>query len=284
MIRQGVSVLKRDGVLSFIVKAAKYIYNKMKAKASKRYSKWAGVRTISVDPYEVKVYTDNASCIGAFRNFQSNEKIVAETILRHINPTDVFFDVGANVGIYSCLAAEAIDSGEVVSFEPYPPNIRELKRNLNLNESRAVIKKIALGDDSGEVGFTPPTESQGAYGGAAVIQHSQPEYTVQQSTVDHLVSEAEIPTPDILKIDVEGAEMDVLQGMSNTLSEDRCGLIVCEVHQPMEQRSSIEDFNGSKEDVIRFLESNGYSVSTIQTHRRRTHIMAQPRSTGGKGS
>ncbi len=118
------------------------------------------------------------------------------------------YDIGANVGFYTLLAsALAGPRGRVVAFEPLPRNLEFLRAHVAMNGmTNVVIRSVALADHPGTRPFddTPgPSEAHLAARGSL---------TVECATLDALVAKGEIPPPDVIKMDVEGAELLVLRG------------------------------------------------------------------------
>jgi FkbM family methyltransferase len=127
----------------------------------------------------------------------------------------VVFDIGANVGFYTLLASVLVGPrGRVFAFEPVPANIRYLKAHLQLNHiSNVDVIEAAVSDFTGAAHFdVGPNPSMGrlATGGSL---------TVRTVTLDEMVGRGELPPPDCLKIDVEGAEAQVLKGARALLSD-----------------------------------------------------------------
>lgn len=161
------------------------------------------------------------------------ETDVQEAMVRHLERGGVFYDVGANVGFFALLAAHLVGlrEGHVYAFEPAPENASAIIGNSQLNgiPNITVIAK-AVGAQSGhgrlqvvddqswskleEYGLHPNTE--------AIID-------VELVALDDLVGAGEIRPPTLIKIDVEGAELAVLQGSRTTIAEHRPA-IICELH------------------------------------------------------
>lgn len=189
------------------------------------------------------------------------ERPILEELLSELRPGDVFYDVGANLGLYSCLAADIIGPG-VVAFEPHPKNADRLERNASLNDLEISVDRVALADSSGSTrmklspGFD--LDRVGSAGHTLLTEYhgDEPEsIAVTKKRGDELVAAGKIPPPTVLKIDTEGTEMDVLRGLDSTLARPECRLVYCELHEDR------LDFQGlSVSDVHDFLESHGFSV------------------------
>jgi FkbM family methyltransferase len=144
---------------------------------------------------------------------------------REILPDQVVYDVGANVGFYSLLAAQLTgEGGKVYAFEPLGRNVEYIRKHAALNRFENIsIFEAAVADQSGEALFDP--------GASIAMGHISDSGTlsVRQVSLDALLASGEILAPDVMKIDVEGAEYAVLQGAKNLLSSHR-PLIFLDTH------------------------------------------------------
>lgn len=126
----------------------------------------------------------------------------------------VIYDIGANVGYYTTLAAKyAGSNGRVLAFEPVPQNVRMLLDNVSLNGFDNVeVLECALAAHSGVEFF--------ALTGHPNTGHldEDGDFEVPVFALDELIQDKALPFPDLIKIDVEGAEEAVLRGASQTIS------------------------------------------------------------------
>lgn len=135
---------------------------------------------------------------------------------------DVCYDIGANLGFFSVLLGRMVGAeGSVYAFEPVPANVSMIERNARLNGLENIrVKRVALTRADGEAELLLACH----VGGAVLKSAGTPPdlsgiLMVQTASIDSLISRAQIEFPDIVKIDVEGAEMDVLLGMEGLLQE-----------------------------------------------------------------
>lgn len=160
---------------------------------------------------------------------------IEEVQLRHLDwRGKVIYDVGANVGVFSLFfARESGEKGQVIAFEPVVSNYRVLRENLRLNgiaNVRAI--PLALGARSDT---RPVYRTAGESGTASLIFSSaldsryRPGEDVRVEPLDLAVHEHDLPTPHFIKIDVEGAELDVLAGAERLLAATRPDLWI-ELH------------------------------------------------------
>jgi len=235
----------------------------------------SGAHTVSAGDAEARIHTGNDYSISELLYFEANESRVAERLVDRIRPNDVVYDVGANVGIYTALAADVLDGGEVISFEPFPPNLETLENNVALAGGNVRVLELALTDETGRVGFTSPTGRRDGYGIASMANGNSGGFSVAATSVDALVNEGEVPAPNVVKIDVEGAEGRVLNGMEAVLAGDTVRCVLCEIHWPSDHRRSLEEFGDSKPEIESFLRSHGFAVSTVEEGRHEAYVFAE---------
>ena len=157
----------------------------------------------------------------------SYEREQSSLFLRHIRPGQQVLDIGAAVGYYTLLAARLVGpKGSVVAFEPHPENLRYLRRHVHQNSLTNVrILNVAVADRDGTARFGGGTGS-----GTSRLQE-EGEFEVAVRRLDGL-AETHALAPQLLKIDVEGAELDVLRGSADLIRECR-PTIFLSTHGPM---------------------------------------------------
>ena len=145
----------------------------------------------------------------------SYEAAKQRKIIEFVRPGMICWDVGANVGFYTLLFAELVGSGgPVFAFEPVPRNIDLLRRHVEMNRYQNVhILPCALGDFDGEAEFDPgPNSSMGHMATGGPLR-------VSCSRADTLLAAGEVEAPDVIKVDVEGAEASVLRGACTAMEK-----------------------------------------------------------------
>lgn len=136
-------------------------------------------------------------------------------MMKELKPGMAFYDVGANVGFYSLLAARLVQSGRVFAFEPLPRNVFYLKRHLELNAVGNVeIYELAISDHAGQASFDEGADCGSGHLGSGGL-------SVQTATLDSLVQEQRIAPPAFVKMDIEGGELNALAGARNCLTRYR---------------------------------------------------------------
>ena len=132
---------------------------------------------------------------------------------RLVRPDDVCFDVGSNVGYFSLQLASIAKAGTVHAFDPIALNAALVQASAALNGMRNVeVTCAALGSEPGSAQFSVSADS--AYSSLRATGRKLEESTVEVPvlTLDGYVAEHAVPRVNVMKIDVEGAEAEVLQG------------------------------------------------------------------------
>jgi FkbM family methyltransferase len=163
-----------------------------------------------------------------------------------LNPGDVVYDVGANVGIYSLLASCAVGtSGHVYAFEPLERNLTYLRKHFALNNlQNCTVLASAVCNVEGAVTFS----TAGRTASMAGISPSG-EITVPSTTLDNCIyGEQRQRPPNLIKIDVEGAEFQVLIGATRAIAQFH-PTIFLEIHGTELHR-----------DCLEFLRAKGYDI------------------------
>ena len=156
------------------------------------------------------------------------EKGTIAWIERQLRPDDVFYDVGANIGTFSIFAGRRLgEQGKVVAFEPHIPNANSLIENIFLNglEGRVQLVTAALTNREGSNRFN----YHSMYAGASTSQYGRHSYEGESfdprfveikhgCTIDILCETHVIEPPDMVKIDVDGLDFEVLEGMRGLMA------------------------------------------------------------------
>jgi FkbM family methyltransferase len=166
------------------------------------------------------------------------EKAAMQAILSIARPTQVAYDIGANVGLTTLMIAKAFGAGvKIMAFEPVPENVSKLDALVAANPGLDItLFPIALSERNGETNFFRYLgSSTGMLGATAVSDHghiSEPELEpVRTVTLDSFVLEEGHLPPEFIKIDVEGGENLVIAGGLRTIGRYRPTMLI-ELHGP----------------------------------------------------
>jgi FkbM family methyltransferase len=152
-----------------------------------------------------------------------------EALSSYARPGSAAFDVGANIGIYTVVLAAAIGAGgRVLAFEPAPESVERLRRNLRLNGlSNVDVLPLAVGASSESVALYL-SDDAACHSASAVAAERRGgrSLTVAASSLDTVWNEVRRPQVSVVKIDVEGTELGVLEGASEFLAACRPTLLI----------------------------------------------------------
>ncbi|GEM_PF-789501 len=167
---------------------------------------------------------------------------------------DVVIDVGANIGKYALYAGMLVGKkGKVIALEPFEETFRLLHRNIKQNdlEDSVIPLRVAISDQNGKTKLFFADDVGEVI--SLIYRVSDKYVEVDTITIDSLVENMKIRKVDWMKIDVEGAEYNVLLGARETLSKNKLNLV-------------IEVLKVNEEKVFNLLKTLGYSISILESY------------------
>ena len=195
------------------------------------------------------------------------DKETTTHILNWFKPDSIFYDLGANVGYYSFLANTKITTGKILAFEPLQNNVEIFKNHIELNKEKLKINNVeifsfAISANEKKVLFS--NNNKTSDGNTYIIEspnfgEAKNSVLVQSYSLDELVFDKKFKPPTILKIDVEGAEFDVLQGAKKTI----------EIYKPQILLATHNcHLNGVKEKCLQLLSQLNYEYTHTGMHNK----------------
>jgi FkbM family methyltransferase len=175
---------------------------------------------------------------------------------------NIFLDIGANIGWYTTLIAKTFPNSACHSFEPHPLIYSALSENVKVNNLNNVsINNIGLSDSPGTATLN---QFAGLGHGHSSIEKVEKKvnntFDIELTTLDSYIKENDIKNIDLIKIDVEGAELDVLRGSTSMMTKNQ-PVWVIEMN-----KETAEKFHHQPQDLLRFLEKyNGYEYYRVQS-------------------
>lgn len=215
---------------------------------------------VRINGHKLLVFSPRNNLIG--RALYQNgvwEPPVTEAIEKLTRPGMIAIDVGADIGYYTLQMSRLVGpQGRVVAFEPIPDARRRLEHNIALNGCKNIeVSEYALGNQEGTVYLEDPfkksrlnlTKSSGEEG----------DIKVSIKRMDDLAEQMNLPSVDIVKMDIEGAEHEALLGMESILKKHHPILIV-EVHNRF-----LPLFGTTAKDLLNWLKSLNYQITPVDS-------------------
>lgn len=208
-------------------------------------TRWFNLRRAMADPLRLAVVRGQRIRVGVasemerFRvaSYESKEPETLDWIDQNFHAGDVFFDIGANIGVYSLYAGRRTASGSVYAFEPEAQNFSRLCRNVAANGLTNVVPScIALADrcrfDYFYVGSMEVGSAMHSLGAPSAFRREvaplrQGAFAI---ALDEFVATVGAPRPTILKIDVDGIEVSILEGARQTLQSGSIRTLLVELN------------------------------------------------------
>jgi FkbM family methyltransferase len=207
------------------------------------------------------------------------EPEVQEALAELIKPGQTVYDVGANIGFFTILCSRLVGpQGKVYAFEPIPENVVTLRHNIALNKlTNVVVIEQALSASTGTaemfVSLWSAFHSLNVDGASKRENHGPDggQITVETVTLDEFMQGDGILAPDLIKLDVEGAELLVVEGMRETLRTVQ-PLLLVEVHDTNREYGEFVD---SIDYRVRVIDGD---EPTLADAGRNPHTIAWPKA------
>jgi len=204
------------------------------------------------------------------------ERLQFEEFIKNIKEGDVVWDIGSSMGLFSIFASHATGyGGKVYAFEPEPKSYKLLKKNCKLNKlENLILFDFALGDVNSESYIYSSKEECASHSLIPGPNLSTKGIPVRIYTGDHLVEEKKVPLPNVVKIDVEGAESKVLNGMHGIFSDPRCRFLLLEVHP-----EKLLNIRKSPADIRSNLLDSGFTITKEIERGSEIHFICSKQNT-----
>lgn len=192
----------------------------------------------------------------------NNELPVQQALVDHLRADSVFYDIGANVGFLTVLGALLVGpQGMVYAFEPVPTNAAYVRRNARANRFAQVqVIEKAVSNHSGTGNLNLAKYSGGAALALASVEappDSDGTLQIDIVTIDDLIEHHGLKPPAVVKIDVEGAELEVLEGMEATTKRYQ-PVVIVEV-----DAAEAALLQRKQAACVQWLHSRGYQVQEL---------------------
>ena len=215
-----------------------------------------------------KIFLDDKDSLrlsinGSFEEFET------ETLKKIIKEGDVVIDIGANIGYYTLLFAKLVGGkGKVFAFEPDPDNFQLLKKNVEINGyQNVVLERKALSNKNGKTKLYLCDFNRGAH---RIFESELCKKSIEIETVrlDDYFSKLHLNEPiSFIKMDTEGSELGVIEGMRSILQENKDMKIMTEF-APF----SIKEYGRKPEELMNVLTENGFKLYVLHKRNKKVEI------------
>lgn len=219
-------------------------------------------RTIAETPIKFRLQTPSD-----FEVIINDIDVERETITKFLSVLehgDVVYDIGSNIGTYGILAHNELSKCTVVAFEPLPENVSRLRDNIDANKAAVEIYQVALSNSTGSADFIANHSKTGRLIEGDAME---PSITVEKTGGDIFTEQLSV-MPTVMKIDVEGEELEVLKSFNKTLSESVRELFV-EIHE--QNYGNVGLSKAEVAELRQYLQQKGFQLTqTDETAMTRT--------------
>jgi FkbM family methyltransferase len=242
-----------------VIRDPKVIFNRQKSKSTHFLSDYL--------PRQIVVKTPSGILFLARPKYEDLARYLFAEIVAKWEPlkilkpkkNDIVIDIGANTGYYSLRLSSLVGkNGKIIAIEPDPQTFDTLTKNCKLNNiSNVNTHNIAISDSKGEIIFHQSIFHSGTSSMFANEndKSEMKELIIKTTTLDELVKE-KYKQIAWIKIDVEGAELEVLKGSSTILSKTKN--IIIEVHEHI-----LNQNNKNSKEILEILEENGFKITLL---------------------
>jgi len=265
LIRHSFEILKTDGFLVLLREILKYIglYN-----TPDKLIKWWIVglsgKTSAVQKVQGSLMKLNLKDQGIHKDLYLHgirEPQATRYMQSIMQPDWHIVDIGANIGYYALMEARIVKS--VVAIEAGRDNATNLQSNISINQYKNIeVFNCAIGDHNGMINFHV---SKACNWNRIASGDDSIDESINMYTLDNFIGEA-YPV-DFIRMDVEGYELNILNGMRNILEQHRPDMFI-EVHRDM-----LKDYGGTQLLLMQFLAEHDYSI-------RKAYIMGRENING----
>jgi len=189
---------------------------------------------------------------------------VEKALFNEIRTGDYVWDIGSNIGHYISIFWKKVGpNGKIFAYEPHPITYQKLKNKFS--QQNIICLNLALSNKAGILNFSDKKNHE--YNSIVNETYLEKKIIVEAETSDNIVKKSIADIPNVIKIDVEGHELSVLQGMKEILTNKKLRCIMIEVHYQIMDNMNLK--NGVKK-IVNILKLNNYKLKWVDP----SHLLA----------
>jgi len=189
---------------------------------------------------------------------------VEKALFNEIRTGDYVWDIGSNIGHYISIFWKKVGpNGKIFAYEPHPITYQKLKNKFS--QQNIICLNLALSNKAGILNFSDKKNHE--YNSIVNETYLEKKIIVEAETSDNIVKKSIADIPNVIKIDVEGHELSVLQGMTEILTNKKLRCIMIEVHYQIMDNMNLK--NGVKK-IVNILKLNNYKLKWVDP----SHLLA----------
>jgi len=229
----------------------------------------------SLDGLEILSIVDNRDELFRAKRIFTKEPGTIDWITNYFKKDDVFFDIGANIGVFSLFSAKKIENLKVIAFEPLALNYSKLNENIIINklDKQVIAYNISLNDKetisnlfvnnfSGGASGSQYNSNLDPYGKEFIPQFVQGSVGF---SLDFFIQKGNLPMPNHIKIDVDGNELLIIEGAKKTLDSPDLRTILIELFTEDDDHDNSKCMEKISEgrQTVQLIESKGFLLKRM---------------------
>jgi FkbM family methyltransferase len=225
-----------------------------------RWNRASGRVSFNVHGHVVTVLPGDHGISRELSVYQMHEPLATQLVKQLLKPGMNVVDIGGNLGYYALLEAQMVgDAGRVIAIEPVAANFAQLSKNVEANGYRNILlHNVAIGASNGTAPMYLSKKSN--WHSLHPVPWETQEIKVRVSTLDALLAQHNLLSVDLIRMDLEGYEVEVIQGMTETVKNYSPRLLV-ELHPHVVGAEAILSY-------LRHLKALGYELDWVLDNER----------------
>jgi FkbM family methyltransferase len=227
-------------------------------------------KTYEFDDFKMKLDLNDRAQRTLVLGKKSTDSIIISDLIDKYYPSPIFWDIGANVG-YVSLFSITNGANKVLAVEADPKTHDLLKQNCDINSFHNIdTLQMGISNSKENIKFHRSTGESSGLNSLEADERMDESITIQTTTIDSIISDYQ--PPDLIKVDVEGAEQKVLEGATRTMNKISPDWII-EVHSSITgRRDRLQSQGGSAPELYNILSEQGYTIYGIEINKESSSL------------